>query len=197
MPSVAASAVPTSTGATAAGSVRGRAAISQMRAAVARAPLTAGAGTREVRACASPCRRRAPPAPPRCRRTGGWRRARAAGCRAKPSSCAWKLAFSSRSANGESASISRHHCDGLLLEPLERHDRVDEPHVERLLRVVLAAQEPDLLRLLRPDEARRAAPAPKPPSNEPTRGPVWPKRALSAAIVRSQTRCSTWPPPIA
>ena len=25
-------------------------------------------------------------------------------------------------------------------------------------------------------------------------GPVWPKRALSAAIVRSQTRCSTWPP---
>src|SRR5207245_2697439 len=28
-------------------------------------------------------------------------------------------------------------------------------------------------------------------------GPVWPKRALSAAMVRSQTRCRTWPPPMA
>ena len=42
----------------------------------------------------------------------------------------------------------------LLLEPLERHDGVDEAHLERLLRVVLAAQEPDLLGLLRADEAR-------------------------------------------
>ena len=33
--------------------------------------------------------------------------------------------------------------------------------------------------------------APKPPSKLPTRGPVCPKRALSAAIVRSQTTCST------
>ena len=38
---------------------------------------------------------------------------------------------------------------------------------------------------------------PKPASNEPTRGPAWPKRAWSAAIVRSQSTCSTWPPPIA
>jgi len=38
---------------------------------------------------------------------------------------------------------------------------------------------------------------PKPASNDPTRGPVWPKRALSAAIVRSQITCSTCPPPIA
>src|SRR3954452_1727417 len=37
----------------------------------------------------------------------------------------------------------------LLLEPLERHDGVHEPHVERLLGVVLTAEEPDLLRLLR------------------------------------------------
>ena len=35
--------------------------------------------------------------------------------------------------------------------------------------------------------------APKPPSKLPTRGPVWPKRAFSAAIVRSQTRCRMWP----
>ena len=39
--------------------------------------------------------------------------------------------------------------------------------------------------------------APKPPSNEPTLGPTWPNTALSAAIVRSQTTCSTWPPPMA
>jgi naphthoate synthase len=41
------------------------------------------------------------------------------------------------------------------------------------------------------------SPAPKPPSKDPTFGPTCPKRALSAAIVRSQTRCKTWPPPIA
>ncbi len=38
---------------------------------------------------------------------------------------------------------------------------------------------------------------PKPPSNDPTIGPVCPKTALSAAIVRSHTTCSTWPPPMA
>ena len=43
----------------------------------------------------------------------------------------------------------------LLLELLERHDAVHEAHVERLLRGVLPAQEPDLLGLLRPDEARQ------------------------------------------
>src|SRR3954469_20635038 len=41
---------------------------------------------------------------------------------------------------------------GLLLEPLERHHRVHESHVEGLPGVVLAAQEPDLLCLLRTDE---------------------------------------------
>src|SRR5215211_4549335 len=44
---------------------------------------------------------------------------------------------------------------GLLLERLERDDRVDQPHVERLLRVVLPGQEPDLLGLLGPDQARQ------------------------------------------
>jgi len=34
-------------------------------------------------------------------------------------------------------------------------------------------------------------------ADDPTFGPVWPNRALSAAIVRSQTTCSTCPPPIA
>src|SRR3954452_18274243 len=58
VPLVAASAVPTSTGATAAGSVRGLAAISQMRSelgrSVAAVALTAGGGTSRSRACAWP-----------------------------------------------------------------------------------------------------------------------------------------------
>ena len=44
---------------------------------------------------------------------------------------------------------------------------------------------------------RASRPDPKPASKMPTRGPVWPKRALSAAMVRSHTTCSTWPPPMA
>ena len=52
---------------------------------------------------------------------------------ARPSSAALKLAFSRRSANGDRASISRHHATVSCLEALERHDRVDEPHLERLL----------------------------------------------------------------
>src|SRR4051812_5529906 len=41
----------------------------------------------------------------------------------------------------------------LLLELLERHDTVHEPHLDRLLRRVLPAQEPDLLGLLRAHQA--------------------------------------------
>ena len=43
---------------------------------------------------------------------------------------------------------------------------------------------------------RASKPDPKPPSKEPTIGPVCPNFALSAAMVRSQTTWSTWPPPI-
>ena len=91
-------------------------------------PLTAGGGTSRSRACASPGRRRGPPAPPRSCRRGGWRRARAAGCPASPSSAALKLAFSSRSANGDSSSISRHQRTVSSSSSLERDDRVHEPH---------------------------------------------------------------------
>ncbi len=38
---------------------------------------------------------------------------------------------------------------------------------------------------------------PSPASKEPTRGPFWPKVAVSAAIVRSASTCRTWPPPMA
>ncbi len=44
--------------------------------------------------------------------------------------------------------------DGLFLELGERHNGVHEPHLARLLGVVLPAQEPDLLGLLGPHEAR-------------------------------------------
>ena len=45
----------------------------------------------------------------------------------------------------------------LLLEALQRHDRVDQPHLERLLGVVLAAQQPDLLGLLGADQVAQHA----------------------------------------
>src|SRR3954454_4522620 len=47
--------------------------------------------------------------------------------------------------------------DGLFLEPLERDDGVHEPHLERLPGVVLAAEEPDLLGLLRADQVGEQA----------------------------------------
>ena len=53
----------------------------------------------------------------------------------------------------DSASISRHHATVVVLELVERDDRVDEPPRERGLGVVLAAQEPDLLRALLADLA--------------------------------------------
>ena len=62
-----------------------------------------------------------------------------------------------RSAMGDSRSISRHHATVSLLEVGERDDGVDEPHVQRLLGVVLAAQEPDLPRLLLADDAGQEA----------------------------------------
>ena len=72
---------------------------------------------------------------------------------AKPSSWAWKLALSRRSANGERSQHLPAPADGLLLEPVERHDRVDEPHLQGFFGRVHPAEEPHLLGLLRSDEA--------------------------------------------
>ena len=60
-------------------------------------------------------------------------------------------AFSMRRASGDISSISRHHATVSASRSAERHDRVDEAHLECFGRVVLAAEEPDLLRLLLPD----------------------------------------------
>ena len=50
-----------------------------------------------------------------------------------------------------------HHLTVSASSCVERHDRVHEPHLQRLLRVVLAAEEPDLLGLLGADQAREHA----------------------------------------
>src|SRR5256886_11335955 len=46
-------------------------------------------------------------------------------------------------------------CERLLFELSQRNDLVHESHVERLLRVVLLAEEPDLARFLLPHDARK------------------------------------------
>ena len=59
-----------------------------------------------------------------------------------------------RSASGECSQHAARPRDRLDLEVGERHDLVDETHVERGLRVVLLAEVPDLARLLLADHAR-------------------------------------------
>jgi hypothetical protein len=86
--------------------------------------------------------------------------------------------------------------DGLLLEAVERHDRVDQPMSRACWASYWRVSSQNSMARLRPIW-RASRPAPKPPSHEPTRGPVWPNRALSAAIVRSQQTCRTCPPPTA
>ena len=113
-----------------------------------------------------------------------------------PSSAAWKLAFSSRSAKGESSSISRHQrtvsasssSSGTTVFTSPISSACCASYCRHRNQISFAFFTPTVL---------ASSAAPKPPSKEPTRGPVCPKRALSAAIVRSQTRCRMCPPPIA
>src|ERR1700733_705247 len=148
-------AVPTSTGATAAGSVRGRAAISQILI-----PLgIAAAGV----LTASPPEPLSPP-----RELGEVGRpllevgvtallrlfahveeeVRVVGQLLDPGE-AILIGIEARLEHTERERRHDQHLaaplDGLGLKLGERNDSVDEPHVERLLGVVLAAQKPDLL----------------------------------------------------
>src|SRR3954468_2376225 len=171
VPSVAASAVPTSTGATAAGSVRGRAAISQMRKGLKgdhRHPRE-GAIPRSRRASLRGCSR----AFRELREVGlalGLVRLAAflrlvAGVEeevgvvrelldaAEPVLLGVEAGLQEPEREGGELEHLPAPLHGLLLELVERHDGVDQAHVECLLSVVLAAEEPDLLRLLRADEA--------------------------------------------
>src|SRR5664279_2043511 len=149
-----ASEVPTSTGAIAAGSVRTRAAITQMRTALTRlgsprkprevrlALLAIGVATllgllvaveeqvRVVRQLLDP------------------RQAVFGGVEAR-------LQQAQRKRGEREHLVAPLH--RLLLQPVERHDGVDHPHFQRLLGGVLAAEKPDLLGLLRADEVGQQA----------------------------------------
>src|SRR5436309_3554772 len=145
VPSVPASAVPTSTGAIAAGSVRGRAATSHSRSglrtlwetpkvrpallAVGVAPLL-----RLLRAVEE--------------KVGVVSQLLDAG---EPVLGGVKARLQQAQRERRQREHLAAPADRLLLELLERDDRVHEPHVQSLVGAGLAAQEPDLLRLLHAD----------------------------------------------
>src|SRR3954464_13509844 len=78
--------------------------------------------------------------------------------------------------------------DGLSLEVAEREDRVDEAHLQRLLRVIEPQQEPDLLRLLDADVGREqrgaetAVEAPDPRTRLPEDGVVAGDRQIADQV---------------
>src|ERR671915_516530 len=166
--SVAASEVPTSTGATAAGSVRGREASSQSlsvpRGPAARPVSPLMAASRRGPSPSSRPLRKLAEVGASLRLVGLAPLLRLlAGVEEEVGVVGELLEAGHAVLCGVEARLEETQCeggelehpaapgDGLLLEPLERHDRVDEPHLERLARVVLAAQEPDLLGLLLAD----------------------------------------------
>src|SRR6202035_4987824 len=149
-----ASEVPTSTGATAAGSVRTRAAITQMRIALTSPmALTLGppGGAGEVR-CAllavgvAPLLRLLAAVEQQVRVVGQLLHA------AQP--VLGRVEARLQQSQGEGR--EREHLpapgDRLLLQALERNDRVDQSHLQRFGGRVLPAEEPDLLGLLGPHE---------------------------------------------
>ena len=109
---------------------------------------------------------------------------------------AWKLAFSSRSANGESASISRHQATVSSSSCSSGTTVLTRPISSACCASYWRHRNQISFAFFGPDESRQQRGAEAAVEGADL-GPVWPKRALSAAIVRSQTRCSTWPPPIA
>src|SRR5437764_4012118 len=143
-----ASDVPTSTGATAAGRVRRRAAITQMRTAPTLSPLgKAGEVRRALLAvgvasllCLLAC----------VKEEVGVMRELLDAAQAVLGGVEAGLQQPQR--EGRHREHLATPADCLLLERRERHDRVDEAHLERLLGAVLAAEEPDLLGLLGPAE---------------------------------------------
>src|SRR4051795_3872569 len=169
VPSVAASAVPTSTGAAAAGNVRGRAAISQIRTGFRRPPPFARrpdcrSPWASLRGCSRPLRELGEVGPALGLVGLAALLRLVAGVEEQVGVVGELLDAGEAVLLGVEAGL--HHAqregrelehlaapaDGLLLEPVKRDDGVDQAHGKRLLRVVLAAEEPDLLGLLRADE---------------------------------------------
>src|SRR4051812_25647400 len=156
VPSVPASEVPTSTGATAAGSVRGRAATSHRRRALPGPDARrAGSGAlRELVELGLALLGVGSASLPRLvgaveEEVGVVRELLEAG---QPVLRGVEARLHEAQREGGEGEHLAAPPDRLHLELLERDDGVDEPHVERLLRVVLAAEEPDLLRLLDADD---------------------------------------------
>src|SRR5271154_2992900 len=150
-PAPSASEVPTSTGAIAAGRVRTRAAITQMRSA-----LTLGSlgEAREVgRAPLLVC-----VASLLCLFAFVEEKVRVVGQLLDPRQPVLG-GVEARLQEPQRKRREREHlpapADRLLLQAIERHDRVDESHLKRFGGRVLPAQEPDLLGLLRPDRVRQ------------------------------------------
>src|SRR5580693_9669200 len=152
-PAPSASEVPTSTGATAAGSVRTRAAITQMRTALTLGPL---GKAREVR------RALLPVCVPSllCLLAAVEQQVRVVRELLDPRQPVLG-SVEARLQQPQRERREREHLlaprDRLVLQALERHDRVHQPHLQGLLGRVLPAQEPDLLGLLRPHQVRQQA----------------------------------------
>src|SRR5947199_6841827 len=141
VPSVPASAVPTSTGATAAGSVRGRAATSHSLSGVRGRSGALGelgeVGLALLDVCVATL-------------LGLLRHVEEEVRVVRELLYARESVLGCVEAGLEEAQRERRQLEHLaaplhrlLLEPVERNHGVDESHAERLLRVVLAAQEPD------------------------------------------------------
>src|SRR5947207_4705156 len=158
--SAAARLVPTSTGATAAGSVRTLAAISQMR--------TACASTAIASSAASPLRATREPGEvglalfdvgvtPLLRLVAHVEQQRRVPGELLDAGEPVLGRVERRLEHAQRQRRERQHLAAplhrLLLEALERNDGIDQSPVQRGLRVVLAAEEPDLLRALLPDLA--------------------------------------------
>src|SRR4051812_47019776 len=164
VPSVPAKAVPTKTGATAAGSVRGRAATSHRRSAPptsgprpARGPPPGSGPLRELSEIGLALLGVGSASLLRLLRAveeevGVVRELLDSG---QPVLGRVEARLQQAQREGGEGEHLAAPLDRLLLELLERDDGVDEPHLERLPGVVLAAQEPDLLRLLHPDDVRQ------------------------------------------
>src|SRR4051794_32854146 len=158
VPAVPASAVPTSTGAAPVGSVRGRAAMSQMRTALGRsgawtwAVISRPPGElREVRAALGPVG-----VAPLLRLLGGVEEEVRVVGELLDAGVAVLVRVEARLDQPQREGGEREHLAAplhrLLLEAVQGDDRVHEAHVQRLMRVVLAAQQPELLGALGPDE---------------------------------------------
>ena len=103
---------------------------------------------------------------------------------------AFAPAFNNRSASGESASISRHHATVVGSNSSSGTTAFTSPHASAV--GASYCRQRNQISFARFSPICRASRLmPYPPSKDPTRGPVWPNRALSAAIVRSQQTCRT------